>query len=55
LGAAQEDLDEGPVRGGLVTDVVIVALCREHGVDTALSSDRDFDRFPDIRVARLGS
>jgi predicted nucleic acid-binding protein len=27
------------VRGGLVTDVVIAALCREHGVDTALSND----------------
>ncbi len=48
-------LDEGQVRGGLVTDAVIVALCREHGVDTVLSNDRDFDRFPDIRVARLGS
>ncbi len=48
-------LDEGQVRGGLVTDAVIVALCREHGVDTVLSNDRDFDRFPDVRVARLGS
>lgn len=48
-------LDEGQVRGGLVTDAVIVALCREHGVDTVLSNDRDFDRFPDVRVTRLSS
>ncbi|MGH3901805.1 MAG: hypothetical protein ACRDTA_26825 [Pseudonocardiaceae bacterium] len=41
--------------GGLVAGAVIVALCREHGVDTVLSNDRDFDRFPDIRVTRLGS
>jgi len=34
------------VRGGLATGAVIVALCREHGVDTVLSNDRDFDRFP---------
>jgi predicted nucleic acid-binding protein len=38
----------------LVADAVIVALCREHGVDTVLTHDRDFDRFSDIRVARLG-
>jgi toxin-antitoxin system PIN domain toxin len=48
-------LDQGQVRGGLVTAAVIVALCREHGVDTVLSNDRDFDRFPDIRGGRLGS
>lgn len=48
-------LDEGQVRGGLVTDAVIVALCREHGVDTVLSNDRDFDRFPNVKVARLSS
>lgn len=36
------------VRGGLVTDAVIVALCREHGIDTILSTDRDFARFDGI-------
>jgi hypothetical protein len=45
---------KGRVRGELVTDAVIVALCREHGVDTVLTHDRDFDRLSDIRVARLG-
>ncbi len=33
------------MRGGLVTDAVIVALCREYGVDTVLSNDCDFGRF----------
>jgi toxin-antitoxin system PIN domain toxin len=41
-------VEESRVRGGLVTDAVIVALCREHGVDTVLSNDRDFRRFPQI-------
>ena len=36
-----------------MTDAVIVALCREHGVDTILSNDRDFHHFSDIRVERL--
>lgn len=31
-----------------MTDAVIVALCREHGVDTVVSNDRDFRRFPTI-------
>lgn len=35
--------------GRLLTDAVIVSLCREHGVDTVLSNDRDFQRFPQIR------
>lgn len=43
----------GQVRGGLVTDAVIVALCQEHGVDTVLSNDRDFHRFPEVKVERL--
>jgi predicted nucleic acid-binding protein len=46
-------LGDSQVRGGLVTDAVIVALCREHGVVTLLSNDRDFPRFPDIRLLRL--
>lgn len=48
-------LDEGQVRGELATDAVIVALCREHGVDTVLSNDRDFDRFLGVKVVRLSS
>ncbi len=48
-------LDDSQVRGGLVTDAVIVALCREHGVGTLLSNDRDFHRFSNIRLLRLDS
>jgi len=46
-------LDDSQVRGGLVTDAVIVALCREYGVGTVLSNDRDFQRFSNIRLLRL--
>ncbi len=46
-------LDEAQVRGGLVTDAVIVALCREYGVDMLLSNDRDFHRFPGVKVVPL--
>ncbi len=48
-------LDDSQVRGGLVTDAVIVTLCREHGVDTLLSNDHDFTRFPDIKLLPLDS
>ncbi len=48
-------LDQAQVRGGLVTDAVIVALCREYGVDTLLSNDRDFHRFPGLKLLPLGA
>lgn len=47
-------LDQAQVRGGLVTDAVIVALCREYGVEALLSNDRDFHRFPGIIPMPLG-
>lgn len=47
-------IDEAQVRGGMVTDAVVVALCREHGVDMLLSNNRDFHRFPGIKVLALG-
>ena len=40
-------------RGNLVFDAQIVALCREHGIATILTNDRDFDRFRDLRVRYL--
>jgi toxin-antitoxin system PIN domain toxin len=46
-------LDDAQARGGLVTDAVIVALCREYGVDTILSNDRDFHRFTGVTVQAL--
>lgn len=46
---------EASARGALLADAVIVALCREHGVDTILTDDRDFLRFPGIRVELLAA
>jgi hypothetical protein len=40
-------------RGNLVFDAQIAALCREHAVEGLLTLDRDFSRFPEIRVVRL--
>lgn len=48
-----ETIREARIHGGLVTDAVIVALCREHGVDAVLSNDRDFRRFPQVRWEAL--
>ena len=41
-------------KGNLVFDAQIVALCREHGIATILTNDRDFDRFRDLRIQYLG-
>lgn len=49
----QQSLDEGQAHGNLVHDAAIVALCREHGVATLLTADRDFLRFPSIAVQAL--
>lgn len=48
-----ETIRQSQIRGGMVTDAVIVALCREHGVDTVLSNDRDFHRFPWVTLDLL--
>lgn len=48
-----EIIRSSQVRGAMMTDAVIVALCREHGVDTILTNDRDFRRFSGIRVEPL--
>ena len=48
-GAAQE----GRVTGNRIFDAQIVAVCREHGVGTILSEDRDFRRFPSIALQTL--
>jgi toxin-antitoxin system PIN domain toxin len=37
--------------GNLVHDAHIAALCIEHGVSELVTGDRDFARFPQIRVA----
>jgi predicted nucleic acid-binding protein len=37
-------------RGKLIHDAHIVALMRQHEVDTIRTNDKDFTRFPGIRV-----
>ncbi len=44
---------EARVRGNLIFDAQIVALCREHGVAELLTEDRDFARFRDLRTVTL--
>ncbi|MEO1061913.1 MAG: TA system VapC family ribonuclease toxin [Actinomycetota bacterium] len=46
-------IDDGGATGNLVHDAAIVALCREHGVDSILTNDRDLRRFDSIRVVSL--
>ena len=38
------------IRGGVVHDARIAALCVAHGVEVLLSSDRDFALFPELKV-----
>ena len=46
-------LAEARATGNLAFDAQIVALCREGGVSTLLTEDRDFGRFADFPVERL--
>jgi toxin-antitoxin system PIN domain toxin len=48
-----ETIDRSQARGGLVADAVIVALCREFGVTTVVTNDKDFRRFPGISLEPL--
>jgi toxin-antitoxin system PIN domain toxin len=43
-------LQASGVSGNLVHDAHIAALCLEHGVSELLTGDRDFARFPDLRI-----
>jgi predicted nucleic acid-binding protein len=40
----------GRAAGNLVHDAHIAALLREHGVEEIWTADRDFVRFPGLRV-----
>jgi len=46
----RELLAKGKVQGPLVHDARIAALCLTHGVRELWSADRDFSRFPVLRV-----
>lgn len=41
---------DADTRGNLVFDAQIAALCRENGVNRLLTLDRDFARFPDLKL-----
>ncbi|MFM8457346.1 MAG: PIN domain-containing protein, partial [Chthoniobacterales bacterium] len=43
-------LKASKVVGPKVHDARIAALCIEHGAETLFSADRDFSRFPSLRV-----
>lgn len=43
-------LEAGDVRGGRVHDARVAALCLAHGVTELWTADRDFGRFPRLRV-----
>ena len=38
------------VTGGVVHDARIAAICVAHGVDTLITRDRDFARFPELQT-----
>lgn len=43
-------LDRPRVRGGIVHDARVAALCVAHGVEELLSRDRDFSLFEELRT-----
>ncbi len=49
----REAVDDAGASGNLVLDAEIVAVCREHGVSTILSEDKDFRRFSSIQLRAL--
>lgn len=43
-------LSAGRITGGAVHDARIAALCLQHGVSELYTADRDFSRFPALRM-----
>jgi uncharacterized protein len=46
----KKEIIGGHFRGGAITDALIVALLKEHGVSTIFTADRDFLKFKGIRA-----
>ncbi len=55
LSLVKSTLDQSAVRGNLVFDAQVAAVCREHGATTLLTEDRDFSRFDGLTVTTLAS
>jgi toxin-antitoxin system PIN domain toxin len=53
LSLFQEAVQEANAIGNLVFDAQIVAVCRESGVSSLLTEDRDFTRFPGFKTRGL--
>jgi toxin-antitoxin system PIN domain toxin len=49
----EQAVEESGAVGNLVFDAQIVAVCRECGVRTLLTEDRDFARFSEFHTTRL--
>jgi len=43
-------IEAGDARGGRIHDARVAALCLSHGVTELWTADRDFGRFPQVRV-----
>ena len=48
-----ESAQRADARGNLMFVAQIAALCRENGIDTILTNDRDFERFEALQVRYL--
>ena len=46
---------EADARGNLIFDAQIAALCREQGIGTIVTNDRDFARFRPLQASYLGA
>lgn len=46
----RELLTAGRIAGAAVHDARVAALCLHHGIDELWTADRDFGRFPELRV-----
>lgn len=46
-------LSDGDVTGAAVHGAKIAAICLDHGVDEFITLDRDFSRFPQLKVRSL--
>ncbi len=45
-----EIIRRGHVRGGMIHDARIAAICLAHGVNELWTADRDFSRFPGLKT-----